>query len=53
MEHYTAGGPVFLLVGGEGPESPGWLQAGALHDYAQQFSGAMFILGNTQASSRK
>ena len=36
---YTPGGPVFLLIGGEGEESPGWLQAGALRDYAQQFGG--------------
>ena len=44
-DHYKQGGPVFLLIGGEGAESPGWLEAGALHDYALQYSGAMFILG--------
>ena len=38
-DFYTPGGPVFLLIGGEGEESPGWLQAGALHDYAKQFGG--------------
>ena len=38
-EHYRPGGPVFLLIGGEGEESPGWLRAGALSDYAQQFNG--------------
>ena len=40
-DYYEAGGPVFILIGGEGEENPGWLQAGALHDYAQQFKGAM------------
>ena len=30
---------MFLLIGGEGEENPGWLQAGALHDYAKQFGG--------------
>ena len=44
-EHFRQGGPVFLLIGGEGAESPGWLEAGALHDYALQYGGAMFILG--------
>ena len=44
-DHYRQGGPVFILIGGEGAESPGWLQAGALHDFALQYSGAMFILG--------
>ena len=38
-EYYKQGGPVFLLIGGEGEENPGWLQAGALHDYANQFGG--------------
>ena len=38
-EHYRPGGPVFLLIGGEGEETPGWLRAGALSDYAQQFNG--------------
>ena len=28
-----------MLIGGEGEENPGWLQAGALHDYAKQFGG--------------
>ena len=30
---------MFLLIGGEGEENPGWLQAGALHDYAKKFGG--------------
>ena len=30
---------MFLLIGGEGEETPGWLRAGALSDYAQQFNG--------------
>lgn len=38
------GGPIFIMIGGEGEENPGWLTAGALHDYAKQFQGAMFIL---------
>ena len=46
LKYYRAGGPAFILVGGEGAESPGWLEAGALHDYALQNAGAMFILGN-------
>ena len=43
-DYYEAGGPIFILIGGEGEENPGWLNAGALHDYAKQFNGAMFIL---------
>jgi len=43
-DYYVAGGPIFILIGGEGEENPGWLNAGALHDYAKQFNGAMFIL---------
>jgi len=42
--YYVDGGPIFILIGGEGEENPGWLNAGSLHDYAKEFQGAMFIL---------
>jgi len=43
-EHYNPGGPILLMIGGEGEENPAWLRAGALAEYGKQHSAAMFIL---------
>ena len=40
-DFYKLGGPVFILIGGEGEENPNWLNAGALHEYAKQFNGKL------------
>merc|ERR1719483_1904450 len=43
-EHAQVGGPVLIMIGGEGEENPAWLKAGALAAYAKQHGAAMFIL---------
>jgi len=43
-EFFKHGGPVFIMIGGEGEENPAWLKAGALAEYAKQYGAAMFIL---------
>ena len=42
--HQQPGGPVLLLVGGEGEASPAWLRAGALSQYAAEHGAAMYVL---------
>ena len=43
-EHFQAGGPALIMIGGEGEENPAWLRAGALAEYGEQYGAAMFIL---------
>lgn len=40
---YQEGGPIFIMLGGEGPAGPGWLQAGHMFDMAEEH-GAMLLL---------
>merc|ERR1711962_718096 len=44
QEHYTDGGPAFLMIGGEGAANPGWLNYGQWSKWAQQHGAAMFLL---------
>merc|ERR1711962_473143 len=44
LEHYTDGGPAFLMIGGEGAANPGWLNYGQWSKWAQQHGAAMFLL---------
>ena len=41
-DEYFTGGPVFLMIGGEGPLSPLWVTVGAMVDYAKQH-GALIL----------
>merc|ERR1719348_2587057 len=34
-DNYVEGGPAFLMIGGEGEASPGWLLYGAWYGWAQ------------------
>ena len=43
-EFFKTGGPVLIMIGGEGEENPAWLKAGALAEYGKQYGAAMFIL---------
>ena len=38
------GGPAFLMIGGEGPENPVWMEAGTWTEYAREFGATMFLL---------
>uniref|UniRef100_A0A3Q1F4D9 Serine protease 59, putative n=1 Tax=Acanthochromis polyacanthus TaxID=80966 RepID=A0A3Q1F4D9_9TELE len=40
---YKAGGPVFLMIGGEGPAAPAWMQYGTWITYAEKL-GALCLL---------
>ncbi|XP_026881270.2 thymus-specific serine protease [Electrophorus electricus] len=40
---YKPGGPVFLMIGGEGPANPAWMQYGTWLTYAEKF-GALCLL---------
>uniref|UniRef100_A0A8B9GSL3 Serine protease 16 n=1 Tax=Astyanax mexicanus TaxID=7994 RepID=A0A8B9GSL3_ASTMX len=40
---YKTGGPVFLMIGGEGPANPAWMQYGTWLNYAEKF-GALCLL---------
>ncbi|KAI2656466.1 hypothetical protein H4Q32_013411 [Labeo rohita] len=40
---YRPGGPVFLMIGGEGPANPAWMQYGTWQLYAQKL-GALCLL---------
>jgi hypothetical protein len=45
MQYYSAGGPVFLMLGGEGTANPIWLQADTqMVLWAKQFGAAMFLI---------
>jgi len=43
-EHYKVGGPVLLMIGGEGEANPVWMNTGAWKDYAASVNGAMMLL---------
>merc|ERR1711872_825561 len=44
MEHYVPGGPAFIMIGGEGEASPGWLNYGQWYKWAKENGAAMFLL---------
>ena len=44
MEHYKVGGPAFIMIGGEGEASPGWLNYGQWYKWAEENGAAMFLL---------
>jgi hypothetical protein len=41
---YQPGGPVFLMIGGEGPANPIWMQVGSWIDYAKENNALCFQL---------
>lgn len=41
-EYYQNGGPIFLMIGGEGEASDKWMTAGAWVDYAKKFKALLF-----------
>ena len=41
-DHFQAGGPIFIYVGGEWSVSEGWLRTGHMYDMAKQLNGTMF-----------
>lgn len=43
-DHYEDGGPVFLMIGGEGEASAIWMVNGAWVDYAKKYKALMFQL---------
>lgn len=43
-DYFKAGGPVFLMIGGEGEASPLWMVNGAWIDYAQTYGALCFQL---------
>lgn len=43
-EHYKAGGPVFLMIGGEGEANKKWMEEGAWIHYAKNFNALCFQL---------
>eukprot|EP00088_Acartia_fossae_P038980 TRINITY_DN4052_c1_g3_i2.p1 TRINITY_DN4052_c1_g3~~TRINITY_DN4052_c1_g3_i2.p1 ORF type:complete len:487 (+),score=107.90 TRINITY_DN4052_c1_g3_i2:51-1511(+) len=43
-EHYKKGGPVLLMIGGEGEANPVWMTTGAWKTYAKNVNGAMMLL---------
>merc|ERR1712002_375010 len=44
MEFYNDGGPAFIMIGGEGEASAGWMQCGQWYKWAEQQGAAMFQL---------
>jgi len=44
LDHYTEGGPAFLMIGGEGSANPGWLRFGQWSKWAEEHGAAMFLL---------
>jgi hypothetical protein len=40
---YQPGGPIFLMIGGEGPANPIWMVEGTWIQYAQRF-GAICVM---------
>lgn len=42
--YFKSGGPVFLMIGGEGAASPVWMTNGAWLDYANTYSALCFQL---------
>jgi len=43
-EYYENGGPVFLMIGGEGRISAKWMRSGSWIDYAKEFNAFCFQL---------
>jgi len=43
-EHFKPGGPVLLMIGGEGEANPIWLSAGSWTEYAKSVNAAMVLL---------
>ncbi|ESO86391.1 hypothetical protein LOTGIDRAFT_195134 [Lottia gigantea] len=43
-QYYRKGGPVFLMLGGEGPLGPTWMVDGAWIDYAQAYNAMLFSI---------
>uniref|UniRef100_A0A1B6MS95 Serine protease K12H4.7 n=1 Tax=Graphocephala atropunctata TaxID=36148 RepID=A0A1B6MS95_9HEMI len=43
-DYHVSGGPVFLMIGGEGEASPKWMVEGAWVDYAKKYKALMFQL---------
>lgn len=43
-EHYVPGGPVFLMIGGEGEATAKWMVQGAWVHYAREHNALMFQL---------
>lgn len=41
---YKPGGPVFLMIGGEGPANPAWMQNGTWLTYAEKLGALCFML---------
>lgn len=41
---YKPGGPVFLMIGGEGPASPAWMEFGAWLTYAEKLGAFCLML---------
>lgn len=41
---YKPGGPVFLMIGGEGPANPAWMQDGTWLTYAEKLGALCFML---------
>ncbi|XP_075892988.1 thymus-specific serine protease [Nelusetta ayraudi] len=41
---YKPGGPVFLMIGGEGPASPAWMESGAWLNYAEKLGAFCLML---------
>ncbi|KAL2096293.1 hypothetical protein ACEWY4_008441 [Coilia grayii] len=41
---YRPGGPVFLMIGGEGPANPAWMQYGTWLTYAEKLGALCFLL---------
>ena len=44
MEHYKAGGPAFIMIGGENMEDPAWEKGGQWYKWAAENNAAMFLL---------
>jgi len=38
QKYYKKDGPVFLMIGGEGPISDKWMYSGAWIEYAEEFN---------------
>lgn len=42
--YYKTGGPVFVMIGGEGPANPAWMSNGAWIDFAKTYNAMCFQL---------
>ena len=53
MKYYQNGGPLLILLGGEGPASPEWLSSPtAIMTYAQQLKAAVVQLEHRYPSRK-